>query len=93
METWSDNIDETLKGISCEVARSSPFQELKLESAFLGEASIDVFRLVARVMLAAVKARHALWLRPCLADPDFKQVWCRIPFEGTSFFGNKLRMP
>lgn len=90
METWSDSVDETLRGVSEEVARSSPVQELRLASAFLGEASIDIIRLVARVMLSAVTAKRALWLRPWLADPASKQVWCHIPLDGSSLFGNKL---
>lgn len=63
---------------------------LRLASSFLGEASIDIIRLVARVMLSAVTAKRALWLRPWLADPASKQVWCRIPYDGSSLFGNKL---
>ncbi|XP_073465175.1 uncharacterized protein [Aquarana catesbeiana] len=90
METWSDSVDETLRGISSDVARSSPIQEIRLASAFLREASVDVIRLVARVMLKALSARHALWLSPWLADAASKQAWCQIPFEGTSFFSNML---
>lgn len=64
MEIWSDSVDETLRGISSEVAKSSPIQEIRLASAFLGKASIDGICLMSRVMLAAVTARYALWLRP-----------------------------
>lgn len=81
-----DNVNETLS----EVARSSPIQRLRLASTFLGEASIDVIRLVAQVILSAVTAKCALWLRPWLANPAFKQPWCRILFEGHSVFSNKL---
>lgn len=90
MEVWTDSVDETLRGISDDTARCSPIQELRLASAFLGEASIDIIRLTARIMLSSVTAKRALWLRPWLADPASKQVWCRIPFEGSSLFGNKL---
>lgn len=90
LESWSDNVDEFLRGISTETAKDSPIQEIRLASAFLGEASIDVIRLMSRVMLAAVSERRALWLHPWLADPASKQAWCRITFEGSSLFGNKL---
>lgn len=90
MEIWTGNVDETLKSVSEEVARNSAIQELRLVSAFLGEASIDIICLVARVMLSSITAKCALWLWPWLADPASKQVRCRIPFEGSSLFGNKL---
>lgn len=62
LEAWSDNVNDSLRGISEEVAKSSPIQEIRLASAFLGEVSIDIVRLVARVMLSSVTARRALWL-------------------------------
>lgn len=46
------------------IARSSAVQELRLASAFLGEASIDIICLVARVMLSTVTVKRTLWLRP-----------------------------
>lgn len=63
---------------------------LKLTALFMAEASIDLIKILAKVMLNAVIARRALWLRPLVADPASKQEWCRIPFEGHSLFGNKL---
>lgn len=36
MEIWTDNVDEMLRKVSEELARSSPIQEQKLASAFLG---------------------------------------------------------
>lgn len=90
MEAWAENVDSFLKGISEELAGSSAAAELKLAAVFLGEASIDLIRLLARVMLSSVTAKRALWLRPWLADPISKQAWCKIPFEGSSLFGNKL---
>lgn len=90
MEAWTDNVDATLRGVSEDLARGSAVQELRLAAAFLGEASIDILRLVARVMLSSVTAKRALWLQPWVADPASKQAWCRIPFEGSSLFGNKL---
>ena len=90
MEAWVDSVEATLQSVSEEVARSSAIQELRLATAFLGEASIDIIRLAARVMLSSVTAKRALWLRPWLADPASKQAWCKIPFEGSSLFGNKL---
>ena len=90
LEAWSDSVNDSLRSISEDTAKNSPIQEIRLASAFLGEASIDITRLVARVMLSAVTARRALWLRPWSADAASKQAWCRIPFEGGSLFGNKL---
>lgn len=69
MEAWTDNVDATLRGVSEDLARGSAVQELRLAAAFLGEASIDILRLVARVMLSSVTAKRALWLRPWVADP------------------------
>lgn len=90
MESWSDDVDAALASVSEDLVKSSPIHELKLASVFLGEASLDIIRLVARVMLSSVTAKRALWLRPWVADPASKQAWCRIPFEGSSLFGNKL---
>lgn len=90
MEVWTDSVQDKLRNISDDTAKNSPIQELRLASAFLGEASIDIIRLAARVMLSSVTAKRALWLRPWLADPASKQVWCRIPYGGSSLFGNKL---
>lgn len=90
MEIWVDGLQGTLRSVSEETAANAPIQELMTASAFLGEASIDIIRLLARVMLSSVTAKRALWLRPWVADPASKQAWCRIPFEGSSLFGNKL---
>ena len=90
MEVWVSDIESKLGSLSEEAVESSPIHELKLASVFLGEASIDVLRLLSRSMLSSVTAKRALWLRPWIADPASKQAWCKIPFEGTSLFGNKL---
>lgn len=90
MEAWMDDVDASLRSVSKEVARSSPVHELRLTSAFLGEASLNIIRLVAGFMLSSITAKRALWLLPWLANPAFEQAWCRIPFEGSSLFGNKL---
>lgn len=90
MEIWMDSVDESLRNVSDELARSSPIQELRLASAYLGEASIEIIRLVAWVMLSAVNAKHSQWLGPWLANLAFKQVWCWIPFEVAFLFRNKL---
>lgn len=90
MESWTDDVGAALGSVSEDLFKRSPVHELKLASVFLGEASIDIIRLVARVMLSSVTAKRALWLRPWVADPASKQAWCRIPFEGSSLFGNKL---
>lgn len=90
-EIWTDNVDESLRNVSEDLAKSSPIQELRLASAFLGEALIDIICLVARVMLSAVTAKRSLWLHPWLADPASKQVWCRIPSDGSSLFWQQTR--
>ncbi|XP_073485058.1 LOW QUALITY PROTEIN: uncharacterized protein [Aquarana catesbeiana] len=90
IEAWTENVDSFLKSVSEELAGSSAAAELKLAAVFLGEASIHLIRLLARIMLASVTAKRALWLLPWLADPVSKQAWCKIPFEGSSLFGNKL---
>lgn len=51
LEVWTENVDTALKN---EVARSSAVQELKLESVFRGEASIDLICLLAQAMLSLV---------------------------------------
>ena len=90
MEVWADDIDASLRSTSEELARSSSIHGLRLALAFLGEASLNIIHLVARIMLSSVTAKRTLWLRPWVADPAFKQAWCRIPFEDSSLFGNKL---
>ena len=90
METWTDEVDSTLSNVSGLLVRDLPVHEIRMAAAFLGEASLDIIRLVARVMLSSVTAKRALWLRPWVADPASKQAWCRIPFQGSSLFGNKL---
>ena len=64
MEAWTENVDSFLKGVLEDLARNSATAELKLAVAFLGEASVDLIRLLARIMLSSVTAKRALWLRP-----------------------------
>lgn len=84
-----ENVDSVPSSVSEEVARNAAVQELKLASAFLGEASIDIITMLARTMLSSVTAKSEI-LVVALADPASKQAWCRMPFEGSSLFGNKL---
>lgn len=69
MEVWMDNVDEALRNVSVEMARSLAVQELRLVLAFLVEAPIDIIHLVAWVILSSVTAKHALWHWPWLVDP------------------------
>lgn len=72
MEAWTDNVDVSLRSVSEEVPRSSAVHELRLTSAFLVEASLDIIHLVAQVMLSYVTAKRALWLCPWVANPASK---------------------
>lgn len=63
-------------------------QELKLAGDFVAEALVDNIRSSARVMLASVMARRALWLKPRVADTASKANWCKIPC-GSNLFGSK----
>lgn len=47
VEVWMGNMEEVLKRVSEEMVKSLPLQELMLAAAFLGEASIYIFHLVA----------------------------------------------
>lgn len=48
------------------------FANLKLTASSMAEESIDLMKILARVMLNVVMARTALWLRPWVTDPAFK---------------------
>lgn len=89
LELWGDQ----LLGLQQDEGQSEALALIRLmktASSFLSEASIDIIRSLARLMLMSVTARRALWLRPWNADSSSKQAWCRIPFEGVSLFGDKL---
>lgn len=58
--------EEALRNVSEEMGRSLAVQELRLASAFLGEASIGIIRLVARVMLSSGTVKRAVVSRPRL---------------------------
>lgn len=64
MEAWTENVESFLRGVSEELAVSSAATELKLAAVFLGESSVDLIHLLARIMLSLVTAKRALWLRP-----------------------------
>lgn len=53
----------------------------------MAEASVDIIRSSARVMLASVMYRRALWLK---ADAASKSNYCKIPYDETKLFGSKL---
>lgn len=57
MEVWTEYVHTVLKSISEEVARSLAVQELKLALVFLSEASIDIIRLVAWIILLFMLAK------------------------------------
>lgn len=63
---------------------------IKLSGDFVGEAAIDSIRCLARAMQSSVMARRVLWLKPWTAHISSKVNWCRIPFDGTVLFGNKM---
>lgn len=63
MAVWADNVDDTLRGFSEDAAKNAPIQELKLASAFLGEASIDIFHLLVRGCCSLLQ-QSILWLCP-----------------------------
>lgn len=68
-------------------------ENLKPTALFMAEASIDLIKILAKVMLNAVTVRRALWLMPLVADPASKQGWCRIPFDVHSLFGINWTQP
>lgn len=57
METWVADIESKFRDNSEEAAENSPLQELRLAFVFLGEAFIDVLRLLARAMLSSITAK------------------------------------
>lgn len=68
----------------------SALQEITLAGDFVAEASVDIIGTSARAMLASVTSRRALWLKPWVAAPASKTNWCKIPYDRTSLFGEKL---
>lgn len=64
-------------------------EELKFSADFIGEAAIDI-SCSTRAMLLAVMAKCRLWLKPWAGDTASKRIWCRIPFEEKTLFGEKL---
>lgn len=70
MEAWTENMNLVLRCVSEEVSRGSAVQELKLASAFLGEASIDIIHLLAWAILSLVTA--GLVAAPLARRPGIK---------------------
>lgn len=64
MEAWTENVDSILRDVSEELAIGLAVQELKLTTAFLGEALIDLICLLAQAIPSSVTAKRALWLCP-----------------------------
>lgn len=62
-------------------------QELTLAGDFASEASVHIIRTAVRTTLAS---RKDLWLKPWLVDRASKTNWCKIPYDGTNLFGEKL---
>lgn len=60
LKVWVTNVETALKS-DVETARIiSPMEELNLSAAFLAEASIDLVKLLARIMTFSVTAKRAL---------------------------------
>lgn len=88
--SWSSIAEKLLLEGTDQEKIVSALQELTLAGDFVAEASVDIIRTSARAMLASMTSRRALWLKPWMADPGYKTYWCKIPYDGTNLFGEKL---
>lgn len=85
---WADDTNSALR-LSIDLGKSeilALFQNIKLTSSFMVEASVDIDKLLARMMLWSVTGKRALWLKSWLADQAFKHDWCKILYKGHSLF-------
>lgn len=63
VKVWVTNVETALRA-GVETAKViEALEELNLTAAFLAESSIDLVRLLARLMTHAVPTKRALWLR------------------------------
>ncbi|KAM5191488.1 uncharacterized protein ACMZJ9_021274 [Mantella aurantiaca] len=90
LEVWTEDVEEAVSAGATSAETINTLREMKVAANFIAEASVDLIKLLARVMLWSTTSRRALWLKPWIADPLSKQTWCKIPFEGRSLFGDKL---
>lgn len=90
VKVWVTNVETALNS-GVERARIvTALEELNLTVTLLAEASIDLVKLLGRLMVHSVTAKRALWLRHWVADSASKQALCNIPFNGKMLFGKTL---
>lgn len=71
MEAWTENVDLVLRGILEEETRDSAVQELKLASAFLVGATIDMIRPYGCVLGSLTRRQSRPGVESPLRGPHY----------------------
>lgn len=90
MEVWSNQVCSSILPDENKSELVPLIKLIKLAATFFSEASVDLIKLIARLMSSAIIARRALWLRPWMAHPASKTAWCKISDQDQMLFGGKL---
>ncbi|XP_040207078.1 uncharacterized protein LOC120940879 [Rana temporaria] len=90
LKVWTTRTQAALKAETGSEALIQTMEDFDLAADFIAEASMDLTKLLAKIMAFAVTAKRALWLRHWGADSTSKLSLCNIPFNGKVLFGKTL---